>query len=134
LIATLTKAFSELRVMFKYVHCAELCAVALSVVLLMTPAAVHRIVFDGEDHPAFFRIGSSLVICRRDSAGGRHRRRRRRGILQGYGKHGCGGRGRGRSARPPARFLAGRFGVAATVFVVPEPISQNAAGPFLSVG
>jgi hypothetical protein len=63
LIATLTKAFSELRVMFKYVHCAELCAVALSVVLLMTPAAVHRIVFDGEDHPAFFRIGSSLVIA-----------------------------------------------------------------------
>jgi hypothetical protein len=63
LIATLTKAFGELPVMFKYVHCAGLCAVALSVVLLMTPAAVHRIGFDGEDDPAFFKIGSSLVIA-----------------------------------------------------------------------
>jgi hypothetical protein len=49
--------------MFKYVHCVGLCAVALSVVLLMTPAAVHRIGFEGEDDPAFFRIGSSLVIA-----------------------------------------------------------------------
>jgi len=63
LIATLTKAFNELPAMFKYVHCVGLCAVALSVVLLMTPAAVHRIGFEGEDDPAFFRIGSSLVIA-----------------------------------------------------------------------
>jgi hypothetical protein len=63
LMATLITAFSELPVMFKYVHCAGLCAVVLSVVLLMTPAAVHRIRFDGEDDPAFFRIGSSLVIA-----------------------------------------------------------------------
>jgi hypothetical protein len=63
LIATLTKAFNELPAMFKYVHSVGLCAVALSVVLLMTPAAVHRIGFDGEDDPVFFRIGSSLVIA-----------------------------------------------------------------------
>jgi hypothetical protein len=63
LIATLTKAFSELPPIFKYVHAAGLCAVALSVVLLMTPAAVHRIGFRGEDDPAFFRIGSRLVIA-----------------------------------------------------------------------
>jgi len=63
LIATLTKAFSELPPIFKYVHAAGLCAVALSVVLLMTPAAVHRIGFGGEDDPAFFRIGSRLVIA-----------------------------------------------------------------------
>ena len=63
LIATLTKAFNELPDMFKYLHCVGLCAVALSVVLLMTPAAVHRIGFEGEDDPAFFRIGSSLVIA-----------------------------------------------------------------------
>jgi hypothetical protein len=63
LIATLTKAFNELPAMFKYVHCVGLCAVALSVVLLMTPAAVHRIGFEGEDDPVFFRIGSSLVIA-----------------------------------------------------------------------
>jgi hypothetical protein len=63
LIATLTKAFSELPPVFKYVHAGGLCAVALSVVLLMTPAAVHRIGFGGEDDPAFFRIGSRLVIA-----------------------------------------------------------------------
>jgi hypothetical protein len=63
LVATLTKAFDELPAAFKYIHCAGLCAVALSVVLLMTPAAVHRIGFGGEDDPAFFRIGSWLVIA-----------------------------------------------------------------------
>src|SRR3954468_196949 len=62
LIATLTKAFSELPATFKYIHCAGLCAVALSVVLLMTPAAVHRIAFYGEDDPDFFKIGSRLVV------------------------------------------------------------------------
>jgi hypothetical protein len=63
LVATLTNAFDELPAAFKYIHCAGLCAVALSVVLLMTPAAVHRIGFGGEDDPAFFRIGSRLVIA-----------------------------------------------------------------------
>jgi hypothetical protein len=56
------KAFNELPALFKYVHCAGLCAVALAVVLLMTPAAVHRLAFDGEDNSDFFRIGSRLVI------------------------------------------------------------------------
>jgi hypothetical protein len=63
LVATLTKAFNELPALFKYVHCAGLCAVALAVVLLMTPAAVHRLAFDGEDNSDFFRIGSRLVIA-----------------------------------------------------------------------
>jgi hypothetical protein len=63
LVAALTKAFDELPAAFKYIHCAGLCAVALSVVLLMTPAAVHRIGFGGDDDPAFFRIGSRLVIA-----------------------------------------------------------------------
>jgi len=62
LIATLTKAFGELPPVFKYIHCAGLCAVALSVVLLMTPAAVHRIAFHGENDPDFFKIGSRLVV------------------------------------------------------------------------
>jgi hypothetical protein len=63
LIATLTKAFSELPDLFKYVHCAALCAVALTVILLMTPAALHRLGFQGEDDPVFFEIGSRLVIA-----------------------------------------------------------------------
>src|SRR5919197_6092945 len=63
LVATLTKAFNELPALFKYIHCVGLCAVALSVVLLMTPAALHRIGFGGEDDPDFFRIGSWLVVA-----------------------------------------------------------------------
>ena len=43
LIAVLTKAFNELPSAFKYVHCVALSAVTLSVILLMTPAALHRI-------------------------------------------------------------------------------------------
>ena len=36
---------------------------ALSVVLLMTPAAIHRLGLSGEDDPEFFKIGSRLVIA-----------------------------------------------------------------------
>jgi hypothetical protein len=62
LIAVLTRVFNELPPVFRYVHCGGLSAVALSVILLMTPAALHRIGFQGEDDPAFFRIGSRLVV------------------------------------------------------------------------
>jgi hypothetical protein len=63
LIAVLTKPFSELPPFFTYLHCVGLSAVALSVILLMTPAALHRIGFDGEDSPTFFRIGSRFVVA-----------------------------------------------------------------------
>src|SRR5205085_5063230 len=61
--AVLTKTFNELPPTFKYIHCVGLSAVAISVILLMTPAALHRIGFQGEDDPAFFRIGSLLVVA-----------------------------------------------------------------------
>jgi len=63
LVATLTKSFHELPSTYQYIHAAGLCAVALAVTLLMTPAAVHRIAFAGEDDAGFFRIGSLLVIA-----------------------------------------------------------------------
>jgi hypothetical protein len=63
LIAVLSKAFNELPLAFKYLHCVGLSAVALSVVLLMTPAALHRIGFQGDDSRTFFRIGSRLVVA-----------------------------------------------------------------------
>lgn len=63
LIAVLTKAFTELPPVFKYIHVVGLSAVALSVTLLMTPAALHRIGFHGEDNPRFFQIGSLLVVA-----------------------------------------------------------------------
>jgi hypothetical protein len=62
-MATLTKSFESLPVEIKWVHAAALAAVALSVLLLMTPAALHRLAFHGEDDPQFFDIGSRLVIA-----------------------------------------------------------------------
>jgi len=62
-IATLTRPFSQLPGSVQIVHAAGLCAVALAVLVLMTPAAVHRIAFHGEDDEDFFRIGSMLVIA-----------------------------------------------------------------------
>jgi len=62
-ICTFTRSFRELPLSIQYLHAAALCAVALSVLLLMTPAALHRIAFHGEDDASFFRIGSALVIA-----------------------------------------------------------------------
>ena len=61
-IATLTKAFGELPLGAQICHAAGLCAVALAVMLLMTPAALHRIAFNGEDAPSFYDIASRIVI------------------------------------------------------------------------
>jgi hypothetical protein len=62
LTATLTKAFSDLPDTAKNVHVGGLCAIALAVTLLMTPAALHRIAYGGENNNTFFRIGSVLVV------------------------------------------------------------------------
>ena len=61
-IATLTKPFAQLPGGVQFIHAAGLCAVALAVVLLMTPAALHRIAFHGEDDEDFFLTASGLVI------------------------------------------------------------------------
>jgi hypothetical protein len=62
LTVTLTRAFSELPPESKAAHAVALCCVGLSVLLLMAPASLHRIAFDGEDDPQFVHIGSWLVI------------------------------------------------------------------------
>jgi hypothetical protein len=63
LVATLTNVFQQLPEALKYLHAAGLCAVAVAAMLLMTPAALHRIAYGGEDDPSFFRIGSALVVA-----------------------------------------------------------------------
>jgi hypothetical protein len=62
-VCTFNRSFKELPLSVQYVHAAGLCAVALAVLLLMTPAALHRIAFHGEDDASFLRIGSALVIA-----------------------------------------------------------------------
>jgi hypothetical protein len=59
-VATLTKTLPD---WVKWVHAAARAAVALSVLLLMTPAALHRLAFHGEDDQRFFEIGSKLVTA-----------------------------------------------------------------------
>lgn len=63
LAVAFTRAFAELGAIEKLVHLAALCFVALAVVLLMTPAALHRIAFRGEDSNRFLRLGSAFVLA-----------------------------------------------------------------------
>jgi len=59
----LTKGFEQLPESAKLVHAASLCAITLSVILLMAPAAYHRIVHEGEATAEFHRVGSLLIMA-----------------------------------------------------------------------
>jgi hypothetical protein len=61
-VVVFVRSFGELPGWVKMIHAVALAAIALSVVLLMTPAALHRIAYDGESSPLFFRISSALVV------------------------------------------------------------------------
>ena len=61
LIAVLSKSFGELPFSSQVVHALALGADAVALVLLMAPAAFHRIAFHGADTEQFFRLGSGLV-------------------------------------------------------------------------
>jgi len=62
-VVILTRAFAELSHGTRVVHFVALCMIALTVVLLITPAAIHRLTFDGSDQPRFHTIGSWLVTA-----------------------------------------------------------------------
>lgn len=63
LAIVLTQAFDNLPSVLKLAHAGSLGLVALSVVLLMAPAAYHRIVFDGEESPEVYQVGSILITA-----------------------------------------------------------------------
>ncbi|HEV3468857.1 MAG TPA: DUF6328 family protein [Pyrinomonadaceae bacterium] len=63
LIAVLTESFERLPDISKYVHLASLGFIAVTVVLLMTPAAYHRIVEQGEETEHFHRFASKMVVA-----------------------------------------------------------------------
>jgi hypothetical protein len=60
-IVTMAQAFEKLPPLDRNIHFGALCAVALAVMLLLTPAAVHRLTFEGRDVERFHDIGSVLV-------------------------------------------------------------------------
>jgi len=62
-LAVLTESFDRLSAATKYVHLASLGLIALTVVLLMTPAAYHRIVEEGEETEHFHRFASKMVVA-----------------------------------------------------------------------
>ena len=63
LIVMLAPAFSKLPGEAKLVHAGALLCVALAIILLMAPAAIHRLAFDGENTPRVLRFGSRLVTA-----------------------------------------------------------------------
>jgi hypothetical protein len=61
LAVMMTSAFKTLPEASRYVHAGALISVAFCLILLVAPAAFHRIAFDGADTERFYRIGSRLV-------------------------------------------------------------------------
>jgi hypothetical protein len=61
LIVALSNSFEKLPAESKTVHAGALMCVALAMALLVAPAALHRVAFDGEDDDRFFRIAARLV-------------------------------------------------------------------------
>jgi hypothetical protein len=60
---TLMEGFQNLPESSKLVHLASLGCMALSMVLLITPAAFHRLAEDGEDTERFHRFASVLLLA-----------------------------------------------------------------------
>lgn len=62
-VAMLTTGFDHLPQASKVVHALALGLIAMNIVLLMMPAALHRLSYGGEDSKGFLRIGSAPVIA-----------------------------------------------------------------------
>lgn len=63
LTIVLTQKFDQIGAFQQRVHLLSLLAIAVCTVLLMSPAAYHRIVEDGEDTERFHRFASSMVLA-----------------------------------------------------------------------
>ncbi len=61
-ISVLTDGFSKLPQSSQILHLVSLLLIALSTILLMTPAAYHRIVEQGEDTEHFHRLAARFVL------------------------------------------------------------------------
>jgi hypothetical protein len=63
LIAVLTRAFQQLPIGLKATHLAALGLMTLAIVLLLAPAAFHRVAFNGEDTEPVHTVGSAMVTA-----------------------------------------------------------------------
>jgi uncharacterized protein involved in response to NO len=62
-VAMLTTGFDRLPQASKVMHALALGLIAINIVLLMMPAALHRLSYGGDESEEFLRIGSALVIA-----------------------------------------------------------------------
>ena len=62
-IVILTESFDKLPPLSKYIHLAALGLNALTIVLLITPAAYHRMVERGEETEHFHRFSSKVLVA-----------------------------------------------------------------------
>jgi len=62
LATMLMEGFEKLPQSSKYIHLISLILMGLCVILLMTPAAYHRMVERGEDTERFHRVASTLLL------------------------------------------------------------------------
>jgi hypothetical protein len=62
LAVVLTQGFDTLPAPEKLAHAAALLLVALTIILLMTPAAMHRITYAGEESQHLLKVGSRFVV------------------------------------------------------------------------
>lgn len=62
-LAMLSDSFSKLPDLSRVIHIASLCSIGLATMLLMTPAAYHRIVENGEFTASFERIAGRLILA-----------------------------------------------------------------------
>lgn len=61
--ALLIEGFEKLPQASKYVHFASLSFIALAIILMMTPAAFHRLVEQGENTEHFHRFASRTLLA-----------------------------------------------------------------------
>lgn len=62
-VVVLTESFDKLPALSKYIHLAALGLNALTIVLLITPAAYHRMVERGEETEHFHRFASKVLVA-----------------------------------------------------------------------
>lgn len=63
LASVISQSFEKLPASSKAVHAASLGCITVAVILLIAPAAFHRIVFSGQDTEEVHRFGSWFVTC-----------------------------------------------------------------------
>ena len=63
LVGVLLAGFEHLPASSQYIHVVSLGLVTLSTILLMTPAAYHRLVEQGEPSEHFYRLAKTAVLC-----------------------------------------------------------------------